>query len=108
MGVSTPIAAEVADATDGLANEEHMPKEGILTIGLLSIIVAIGLFANITLLSGNTTNFAGVRPQEHWRVAVDVTKESAISIHCTNCTIHIHFPIRIKSHGSSCFLIIGH
>ena len=73
MGVSTPIAADVAEATVGLAKDEHMPNDGILTKGLLSIMVAMGLFANITLLSGKTTNFAGVNPQEHCKVAVDVT-----------------------------------
>ena len=81
MGVSTPMAAEVAEATVGFANEEHIPNDGIFTKGLLSIMVAMGLFANITRLSGKTTNFAGLSPQEHWRVAVDVTNESAISIH---------------------------
>ena len=44
IGVSTPQAAEVAEATDGLASERHMPKLGILTIGLLSMILAMGLF----------------------------------------------------------------
>ncbi len=34
MGVNTPIAAEVADATVGLASEVHMPNGIMLTIGL--------------------------------------------------------------------------
>ena len=33
MGVSTPRAAEVADATEGLARLEHMPKGRIFTMG---------------------------------------------------------------------------
>ena len=34
MGVSTPMAAAVADATVGLARDMHMPKGMIFTIGL--------------------------------------------------------------------------
>ena len=41
-GVRTPNAAAVADATAGLAIEVHIPKGGIFTIALLSIIVARG------------------------------------------------------------------
>jgi hypothetical protein len=65
IGVRTPIAADVADATVGLAKDEHIPNDGILTKGLLSIMVAMGLFANITRLSGKTTNLAGDKPHVH-------------------------------------------
>ena len=43
MGVRTPKAAAVAAATVGFAMELHMPKGIILTIGLLSIMVASGM-----------------------------------------------------------------
>jgi hypothetical protein len=43
IGVSTPIAAEVADATVGLARLVHMPNGIMFTIGLLSIILAAGI-----------------------------------------------------------------
>ena len=43
MGVKTPIAAEVADATVGLARLVHMPNGMMLTIGLLSIMLAAGM-----------------------------------------------------------------
>jgi hypothetical protein len=33
MGVRTPIAAAVADATVGLAIDEHMPKGRMFTMG---------------------------------------------------------------------------
>jgi hypothetical protein len=33
IGVSTPMAAAVADATVGFDGLEHIPKVGILTIG---------------------------------------------------------------------------
>ncbi len=34
MGVKTPNAAEVAEATAGLLREEHIPNGGMLTVGL--------------------------------------------------------------------------
>ncbi len=34
MGVRTPSAAAVAEATVGLATELHIPKGGIFTVGL--------------------------------------------------------------------------
>jgi len=40
MGVSTPSAAAVALATKGFAIDEHIAKGNILTIGLLSSILA--------------------------------------------------------------------
>jgi len=33
IGVSTPIAADVADATCGLASEVHIPKGGMFAMG---------------------------------------------------------------------------
>ena len=40
IGVSTPIAAEVAAATCGFAWVLHIPKGAMLSIGMLSITVA--------------------------------------------------------------------
>ena len=48
MGVKTPSAAVVAEATVGLASEVHMPKGKILTMGLLSMILAAGILEVIT------------------------------------------------------------
>jgi hypothetical protein len=42
MGVSTPRAAAVAEATSGFAIEEHMPKGIIFTIGTWSMMLASG------------------------------------------------------------------
>jgi len=42
MGVSTPEAAAVAEATVGLAGQLHMPKGMIFTMGLKSMILAAG------------------------------------------------------------------
>lgn len=62
IGVSTPIAAEVAADTVGLDIDLHIPKGGILTIGILSITVAAGRLSANTLLIGGTTSVLGVRP----------------------------------------------
>jgi hypothetical protein len=43
MGVKTPIAAAVAEATVGLASDMHIPKGGMLAMGLLSMMVAAGV-----------------------------------------------------------------
>jgi hypothetical protein len=42
--VSTPIAAEVAEATVGFAIDWHMPNGIIFIIGAKSIILALNLF----------------------------------------------------------------
>ena len=44
-GVRTPKAAEVADATAGLASELHTPKGMMFTIGTWSAMFAAGLIA---------------------------------------------------------------
>ena len=68
IGVSAPNAAAVAAATVGLANELHMPKGGMLTIGLLSMIFAIGM-AFMTRLIGRTIRLEGAAPKLHCSVA---------------------------------------
>ena len=65
IGVKTPNAAEVAAATVGLARELHIPKGNILTMGLLSIMVAAGLLQVNTLLVGNTVRVEGATPKLH-------------------------------------------
>lgn len=42
MGVRTPRAADVADATAGLAIELHIPNGMMLTMGMLSLMLAAG------------------------------------------------------------------
>lgn len=42
MGVKTPKAAAVADATDGFAIELHIAKGMIFSIGILSMMLAMG------------------------------------------------------------------
>jgi len=68
MGVKTPKAAAVADATVGLAMELHIPKGSMLTIGAKSIIVAAGAVA-ITRFTGSTVNVDGAAPKLHCKLA---------------------------------------
>lgn len=69
MGVNTPKAAAVAEATVGLANDMHMAKGMMLTIGMLSMMLASGIFEDITRFVGSTTNEEGAVPNEHIRLA---------------------------------------
>ena len=73
MGVNAPIAAAVAAATVGLAIERHMPKGGMLTIGIWSMMAAAGMPSLKVRLSGGTTSVLGARPCEHISVAPIVT-----------------------------------
>src|SRR5687768_14753953 len=65
IGVRTPRAADVAAATIGLARLWHIPKGGMLTIGLLSMMFAAGMLDVRTILSGSTTRVDGARPNVH-------------------------------------------
>ena len=69
MGVSTPMAADVAEATVGLASDWHIPKVGIFTMGLKSMMFAMGMLLTMTRLSGKTTNEDGAMPIEHCIIA---------------------------------------
>lgn len=69
MGVSTPMAAAVAEATVGLDMEVHMPKGMMFFIGTLSMMVAAGILEVRVLFSGVTTRLEGAMPKEHWHMA---------------------------------------
>lgn len=69
MGVRTPIAAEVAEATIGLLSDWHMPKGRILTSGAKSMMVAFGLFWIIGRKGTVTINEEGDMPNVHFSVA---------------------------------------
>jgi hypothetical protein len=60
---------DIAAATAGLAGEVHIPKGAIFTMGLLSIMVAMGCDVVITILSGKTVNVPGAAPKLHCSVA---------------------------------------
>jgi hypothetical protein len=68
IGVRTPSAAAVADATVGFASEVHMPNGGMFTIGLLSMIVAAGAGVK-TFVLDVTTKVDGASPKEQNRPA---------------------------------------
>jgi hypothetical protein len=53
-GVGVPMAAAVADTKAGLVGDMHIPKDGMLTIGLWSMILAAGWLPVITRFCGST------------------------------------------------------
>ena len=69
IGVSTPNAAEVAEATVGLANDWHIPNGIMLTIGLLSMMFAMGLFCMSGRVGSTTINVDGAIPNVHCIIA---------------------------------------
>ncbi len=64
IGVSTPSAAAVAAATMGFAMELHMPNGAMLTMGLLSMMLAAGV-PDSTLFAGSTASADGATPKLH-------------------------------------------
>src|SRR5580692_6507345 len=72
IGVNTPSAAAVAAATVGLAIELHMPKGGMFTIGLLSMMLAADV-PHMHLFAGRTFNVLGASPKLHIIIAPVVT-----------------------------------
>jgi hypothetical protein len=89
IGVNTPIAADVADATVGFAIELHIPKGRIFTIGTLSIILAAGI-GHITLLLGSTVRQDGAAPKLHWSCAPLQTKKLIIFYKPSSCCYSAH------------------
>jgi len=66
-GVSTPSAAAVALATAGLEGVVHIPKVGRLA-GVLSIMVATGIFMPSVCIWDVTTSGHGAAPNEHMHI----------------------------------------
>jgi len=73
IGVSTPRAAAVADATTGLARLIHIPNDMIFTMGTWSWMFAAGWSPARVRLVGSTTNELGAIPMLHWSIAPFVT-----------------------------------
>jgi hypothetical protein len=65
MGVKAPIAAAVAAATIGLANDWHMPKGAMFIMGTLSRMLPAGMLLVITFL-GVALKEEGAMPKLHW------------------------------------------
>ena len=72
IGVRTPIAAAVAEATVGLAIHWHIPKGLMFTIGAKSIMLAIGIFWFVGRIP-TTVRGLGAMPKLHWSNAPFVT-----------------------------------
>ena len=72
IGVKTPRAAAVADATVGFATDMHIPNVGILVMGIMSMMFAAGV-PHIVRFAGNTTREDGATPKEHIITAPAVT-----------------------------------
>lgn len=76
MGVSTPLAAAVAEATVGFASEVQVANGGILVTGAKSIILAAGFFSPVT--NGTATmKVEGADPKVHCKDA-DITTSCAM------------------------------
>lgn len=69
MGVSTPIAAAVAEATVGFASDVHMPNGIMLANGTKSMMVALGLFWIMGLNGTVTISVEGICPNVHLSIA---------------------------------------
>jgi hypothetical protein len=65
IGVSTPNAAAVAVATIGLAIEVHIPKGGMLTMGMLSITVTACIPCTKLMVVGRGITTDGATPKLH-------------------------------------------
>ncbi|MFT7288282.1 MAG: hypothetical protein ACI87W_002399 [Halieaceae bacterium] len=73
-GVGTPRAAAVAAINIGFDGDMHIPNGGMLTIGIMSMMVAAGGPLAITGGPlGTTTNVLGARPNMHLSIAPDMT-----------------------------------
>lgn len=82
MGVSTPMAAAVAEATCGLLGLEHIPKVGMLAIGANAWMLAAGVSHVTGVPVGKTLRTAGAMPNVHPIVAPVLTN-GGITCDCT-------------------------
>lgn len=73
IGVSAPIAAAVAAATVGFAIDWHIPKGFIFTIGLLSMMFAIGCPDIFGRIGSITVSGLGAMPKLHCSIALEHT-----------------------------------
>ena len=74
IGVSTPQAAAVAEATVGLAIDVHMPKGSMLDMGAMSMMFAISIFPHLGRKGTVTISDDGAIPKLHCSIAPIQTK----------------------------------
>ena len=91
MGVKTPIAAEVADDTEGLAIDWHMPNDMMLVDGTTSMILPISMFPHWGRRGSDTISDDGDIPKLHCSIAPIHTK-FPIAIHFFNTILHWDWP----------------
>ena len=75
IGVKTPKAAAVAEATVGFEGDMHMPNGGMFTVGLLSMMLAAGA-PIMVLLAGSTLSALGAAPKVQAIMQPEVTKSA--------------------------------
>jgi hypothetical protein len=76
VGVSTPLAADVADAVVGFVRDEHIPNVGIFVTGIASLILAAAILSAVTVETV-TNNVAGEAPKV----------QDILAVAATNCAI---------------------
>src|SRR3954451_18034243 len=69
IGVSTPIAAAVADATAGFAGQQHIPNGMMFVIGMWSMMLAAGAVTSTRLMGSITFSALGAIPKLHCSIA---------------------------------------
>lgn len=87
MGVRTPCAADVADATVGFDVDWHIAKGMMFVIGILSMMLAIGV-AVLTMLAGRTVMVLGAVPKLHLSIAPLHTIEPV-------CLTSLEIPLKV-------------
>lgn len=90
MGVSTPKAAAVADATMGLAMLLQTPNGGMLSIGTWSMMLAAGMLTS-TLLTGSTCKVEGAAPKVQLSMALPVTSKGMVKSSLFDKAVQIDF-----------------
>jgi hypothetical protein len=73
IGVKTPSAADVAEITSGLVTLLHMPKGAMFSMGAKSMIVAAGIFEQLTPVTGKTVSVDVAAPKVHAKAAPETT-----------------------------------
>jgi len=97
--VSAPIAAAVAAASWEFAILWHIPNGRMFTIGLLSMIVATGLFEALTLFVSRTIRFEGATPNEHCNLPMVTSCGISYSINFSSSanrcwpSVHVNFAV---------------
>jgi len=96
VGVKTPLAADVADAVVGLANDEHIPNVGILVVGMASLILAAVILLAVTP-GMETARTAGAAPKLQVIAAVAATS-CAIIFSFSVVYAHVSIICKIQNH----------